>query len=188
MPQLVDRAAFESVLPVEALVTLGDEAVRGVSHAPTRGALRDIGLPDRPHARWLDVAGWICKGKLVIGVEPDEEDVDLPFAFDRWACLGFIGSTGVYVDTGSGAVYCQPEGEPPHLLNSSMDTFLYFLYLLEVERPNYDHQVAGGDIETGGAEDRLQVLMEAADPVAFENPESFWFEALRGVSGGLSGY
>ena len=193
MSPLVDRAAFEAVLSPDALVTLGDDALREVTHEPTRAALRDIGLPDRPAAGWLDVAQAVCDGELAVGVPRDQvvaPDDDLPesFVLEHWALLGGIGENYVYVDVRTGVVHCVPEDAEAQVLNGSLELFLYFLYLLEVERPHYDLKFVGGDIETGGSEYRLPPLMRAADPEAMADEDSFWHQVLYSVAHGATGY
>ncbi|MHA6762517.1 SUKH-4 family immunity protein [Streptacidiphilus sp. PAMC 29251] len=193
MPPSVDRSAFEAVLSPDAMVTLGDEALRVVSHLPSRAALHDVGLPDRPAAGWLDVAQAVCDGELTVGVGREyvvapEDDLPASFVLDHWALLGGIGENYVYLDVHTGVVHCVPEDDEAHVLNTSLELFLYFLYLLEVERPHYDLKFVGGDIETGGSEQRLPPLMRAADSEAMAYEGSFWYQVLDSVAHGATGY
>ncbi|MFC1400937.1 MULTISPECIES: SUKH-4 family immunity protein [Streptacidiphilus] len=188
MPQTVDRALMESVFPADDLVTVPEGALAPVSHARTRELLRDVGLPDQPTGWFQTVKdlsveiadkGW-PRGRAL---HPSSDLV-----FDEWIAIGGIPYDTMVVDAGSGAVYCIPgSGAEPYLLNSSLDDFLYFLYSVEAERPNYDAEFAEengfeDDGEFGvGVDERLLAVMREADPVALQNPGSTWFTVLEYV-------
>ncbi|MER6076076.1 SUKH-4 family immunity protein, partial [Streptomyces sp. NPDC001817] len=54
--------------------------------------------------------------------------------------------------------------------------------VLEEERPEYDAEASTDEgVDPEGAADRLLHRMRQADPVAMENPESFWFAVLGHV-------
>lgn len=179
---LVDRAQLESVFPPEVLVTLDGAAAQDISHGPTQDFLRHVGLPDKP-AAWFEVSEEVCDGELEIGFEEiAEQHPGLSFDPSHWVNLGGLSYDDIVLDASTGAVYCLPDdGGAPYLLNRSLDAFAYFLYLLEVERPNYDFETGDGTFEEG-AENRLRARMEAADDTAFSNPESAWTTVLQYVS------
>ena len=188
MPQTVDRALLESVFPAGDLVTVPESALGPVSHARTRELLRDVGLPHQ-HTGWFQTVvslptevadkGW-ARGR--------ELHPSMPFDPDEWISIGGIPYDNMVVDGASGAVYCLPgNSEDPYLLNSSLDCFLYFLYSVEAERPNYDAEFAeeNGYEDDGsfgeGVDERLIAVMRETDPVALENPESTWYMVLEYV-------
>jgi hypothetical protein len=188
MPQTVDRALMESVFPAADLVTVPESALAPVSHGRTRELLRDVGLPDQ-HTGWFQTVkdlpaeiadkGWPRGREL----HPSSDLV-----FDEWIAIGGIPYDNMVVDAASGAVYCIPgSGADPYLLNSSLDDFLYFLYSVEAERPNYDAEFAEengyeDDEDFGeGVDERLLAVMRAADPVALQNLDATWYTVLEYV-------
>jgi len=178
MTDLVDRAALEAVIPPDALITVPESGLEGVAHRPTRDVLRDLGVPVN---FWLRPASDFSKGVLTADRERLREefaDFGIDVDVDGWALLGTISHDLVYLDTRSGVVHSIPDGGVPRRLNSSLHAFVHFLYLLEVERPNYDFEYPArpsGDAPERefrpGAEDRLRERMTAVDPVGFEPPE-----------------
>jgi hypothetical protein len=189
MPQLVDRADLESVFPAESLIIPVPESLARVTHLPTRTLLAEVGIPDEP-AAWLEVHEELSEGRLEAGYEATARRYPgLGLDVAHWFGLGGICEDEVVLDGATGAVHALPEDAPPYLLNSSFEAFLYFLYLLETERPNYDNEAAGGDIEDTGAADRLRTLMAQADPAApITDPGSTWGVVLDGVATCLAAY
>ncbi|MEY9943520.1 SUKH-4 family immunity protein [Kitasatospora sp. GAS1066B] len=190
MTHRVDRTKLESVFPPGDLVTLTGAALDAVPHQPTREFLRDVGLPDKS---WLKVSRTFRRGEPQIGFQQTAADYPgLNFAFERWLSLGHILADTIGVDVASGKIYVRPVDKEPHLLNSSIDTFVYALYLLEVERPNYDFEKFGHDEDDPEAEedagydpdaaDRLREQLLEADPVAFQTPDSTWDMVLHRVT------
>ncbi|WP_033823678.1 SUKH-4 family immunity protein [Kitasatospora sp. MBT63] len=182
MAYLVGRTELESVFPPELLVTLDAAVAQGIGHGPTRDFLVRVGLPDKP-AAWFEVSEEICDGEFEIGFEEIADDhPGLSFDLSRWINLGGLSYDDIALDSSTGEVYCLPDdGSAPYLLNRSLDAFAYFLYLLEVERPNYDFEAGDGTFEDG-AERRLRARMEAADGTAFAHPGSAWTTVLQYVS------
>ncbi|MEU0738016.1 SUKH-4 family immunity protein [Streptomyces sp. NPDC006134] len=183
---MIDRARMESVF--DELVTLNDEPLAVIAHEPTRAFLRDVGLPERE--QWFEADGYLVDGDLRVGGEAwqavQERYSDCPFDMSSWLTLGGIGMDTVAVDTVTGVVYCIPEDRYIHVLNSSVDALGYFLYELEMERPEYDGEAAGdAGFDPEGAEQRLLTLMRRADPVAVESPDSSWYMVLRYVRNAL---
>ncbi|MFF2624954.1 SUKH-4 family immunity protein [Kitasatospora griseola] len=183
MSPLIDRNAMESVFGAEELVTPDGQALAGITHEPTRAFLREVGLPDREG--WFEADQRLLDGDLRIGGEAWQRVArkypDCPFDMSTWLTLGGIGMDDVIVDTATGVVYCIPEDGSPHLLNSTVDAFAFFLHALEVERPDYDPESDTDGVDPKGAEARLLQLMRRTDPAALENPESCWFSVLRHV-------
>lgn len=187
MPPPVDRALMESVFPAADLVTVDDSVLAAaVPHERTRVLLRDVGIPDQR-------TGWFQTGDLAAQVAAkgcrkrgSELFPELPFDFEQWICLGGIPYDDIWVDAAAGTVHCTPDsGAAPYLLNSSLDLFLWFLYRVEAERPNYDAEyaesigLADDDENWGeGVAERLAEEFRAADPVALENPASTWHMVL----------
>ncbi|MFD9126596.1 SUKH-4 family immunity protein [Kitasatospora sp. NPDC059571] len=183
MSPLIDRNAMESAFGIEELVTPDDHALDGIVDEPTRAFLREVGLPDR--MGWFEADQVLLDGDLRIGGEAwrpvAEKYPNCPFDMSTWLSLGGIGLDDVSVDTVTGDVYCIPEDGAPHLLNSSIGAFAFFLHALEEERPNYDPEAGTDGVDPQGAETRLLDLMRRIDPAATENPESCWFAVLRQV-------
>ncbi|MGW4243143.1 SUKH-4 family immunity protein [Nocardia sp. NPDC004722] len=175
MGVLVDRAMLEAVFPPGTLITLSQNALGVVTDPVARSILRDIGLPA---IDWLDVTEELRAGQVNLSEdELVEEYGEFGFDVTRWLCLGTISSDVVYLDTADGTVFSIPDGGIPAPLNKSLETFVYFLYLLETERPNYDfdHPTPDGTYRPG-AEDRLRQSMFATDPTGFAppDPDSDW--------------
>ncbi|MDH6121844.1 hypothetical protein ABH930_005917 [Kitasatospora sp. GAS204A] len=188
MAHRVDRTMLESVFPPGDLATLTGTALDAILHQPTREFMRDVGLPDRS---WLEVSKALLGGEPTIGFQlVAEKFPELDFGFQHWMFMGHILNDTIAVDITTGQVFVRPNGEEPHLLNSSIDEFVYALYLLEIERPNYDFEEIieedpEGDESEGydpGAEDRVREQMMAADPVAFATPHSTWDTVLEQVA------
>ncbi|GAB2557819.1 SUKH-4 family immunity protein [Nocardia heshunensis] len=190
MSRLVDRAMLETVFPPGELITLPQNALGVITDPAARSILREIGLPATD---WLDVTDELRAGLVSLsGDDLVEEYAEFGFDVTRWLCLGTISSDVVYLDIADGTVFSIPDGGIPARLNSNLETFLYFLYLLETERPNYDFEHLGPDATfRPGAEDRLRHLMITADPTGFAPPdpnsewepgEPTWQLALRFVA------
>ncbi|MGC0314176.1 SUKH-4 family immunity protein [Kitasatospora acidiphila] len=182
MKPLIDRVAMEQAFTSGGLFVIPDHLLAGITHAPTRAFLRDVGLPDRE--RWFESSQELVDGYVRIGGEAwqrvAEQYPNCPFDMSVWLTVGGIALDSVMVDTVTGLVYSIPDGGSPHLLNSSVDALAYFLHALEVERDAYDPE-SDGEADPGGAEERLLALMRAADPVALEYPGSTWHMVLRYV-------
>jgi hypothetical protein len=190
MAYRVDRTMLESVFPADDLVTLAGAALDVVLHESAREFLRDVGLPDKS---WFEVSTELRNGAPEFGFEVvGEQFPELDFAFERWMFLGHVGFDTIGLDTTTGQVYVVPNGRAPHLFHGSIDEFVYVLYLLEVERPNYDFEKFGYDEDDPeaeedegfdpGAEDRLRAQISAVDPTTFERPGSTWELVLERVA------
>lgn len=188
MPHRIDRTKLESVFPSGDLVVLEGDALDAVPHLPTREFLRDVGLPD---GGWLKVGRAFKRGEPAIGFPSTAERYpELTFDFENWMYLGEIVRDSIAVNVVTGKVCSNPDGNTPHLINSSVDEFVNFLCLLEIERPNYDWEAFDSEDEEEqaaieeagylpGPDKRLREQMLAADPVAFEMPDSTWNTVLE---------
>jgi hypothetical protein len=188
---------LESVFPPGDLVTLAGPgrgaALDAVPHQPARAFLREVGLPDKS---WFEVSTALRDGEPRVGFDVvAQEFPELDFAFERWMLLGHLGWDTIALDTATGQVFVVPNGETPHLLGSSLDQFVNVLYLLEVERPNYDFVEPVYDEDDDEDEDdlpaydpdapeRLRAQIAAADPAAFATPDSTWDLVLLRITEG----
>ncbi|MEU1479229.1 SUKH-4 family immunity protein [Streptomyces sp. NPDC001668] len=182
MPQLVDRAMMESVFPPERLVTLEGEKLPAGLHESARSVLTGVGLPDDRSSFFL------IDGALFEGETPHRfrrcaelsyfsDYKDMPEGWENWLVIGEIFEDVVVLDPVSGTVYCLPDGEPgTYPLNQSLDSFVYFTYLLELERPNYDFTVSDEIPDSEGVAVSLRERMIRADPLPFEGVEPAWSE------------
>jgi hypothetical protein len=102
---------------------------------------------------------------------------DMPEGWENWLVIGEIFEDVVVLDPVTGTVYCLPDGEPGcYPLNQSLDSFVYFTYLLELERPNYDFTVSDEIPDSEGVAVSLRERMVRADPLPFEGVEPAWSE------------
>ncbi|MFF7054999.1 SUKH-4 family immunity protein [Streptomyces griseorubiginosus] len=182
MPQLVDRAMMESVFPPERLVTLEEAKLPQDLHESARRILTEVGLPDDRSSFF------VLDGALFDGETPDKfrrcaelrhfsDYKDMPEGWETWLVLGEIFYDVVVLDPVSGTVYCLPDGEPgTYPINQSLDSFVYFAYLLELERPNYDFTVSDEIPDSEGVAMSLRERMRRADPLPFEGVEPAWSE------------
>ncbi|AYF77728.1 hypothetical protein D7D52_32350 [Nocardia yunnanensis] len=166
----IDRTTLESVFTPDRLVTLPADALTAVTHQPTKRFLRDVGIPTQ---FWLDAEPGLSTGQL----DCDNQDLaelypEYRADYSNWALLGSISNDPIYLDVTNGTVFSIPDGGTPAPLNTTIDAFCYFLYVLELERPNYDFEILGpDDTYQPGAETRLRELMIRCDPTGFEPPD-----------------
>lgn len=101
----------------------------------------------------------------------------MPEGWENWLVIGEIFEDVVVLDPVSGTVYCLPDGEPgTYPINQSLDSFVYFAYLLELERPNFDFTVSDEIPDSEGVAVSLRERMMRADPLPFEGVEPAWSE------------
>ncbi|MEU9169939.1 SUKH-4 family immunity protein [Streptomyces sp. NPDC048420] len=182
MPQLVDRAMMESVFPPERLVTLEGGKLPAELHESARSVLTGVGLPDDRSSFF------VIDGALFEGETPNRfrrcaelrhfsDYKDMPEGWENWLVIGEIFEDVVALNPVSGMVYCLPDGEPgTYPINQSLDSFVYFTYLLELERPNYDFTVSDEIPDSEGVAVSLRERMIRADPLPFEGVEPAWSE------------
>lgn len=103
----------------------------------------------------------------------------MPNGWENWLVIGEIFYDCVVLDPVSGIVYCLPDGEyRADPLNQSLDSFVYFVYLLELERPNYDFTVSDEIPDSEGVAVSLRERMIRVDPLPFEGVEPSWSEVF----------
>ncbi|GAA4075107.1 SUKH-4 family immunity protein [Streptomyces shaanxiensis] len=180
MPQLADRMMMQSVFPAERLVTLDERKLPAELGESTRSLLTDVGLPDDRSSFF------VLDGGLFDGETPNKfrrcaelrffsRYQEMPIDWENWLVLGEIFADVVALDPVSGAVYCLPDGEYRACpLNQNLDSFLYFLYLLELERPNYDFSVSDEIPDSEGVAASLRERMIRVDPLPFAGVEPSW--------------
>ncbi|MGW1372924.1 SUKH-4 family immunity protein [Streptomyces sp. NPDC002446] len=186
MPQLVDRSMMESAFSPEKLVTPVEEKLPAELKESARSLLVNIGLPNDQSSFF------VMDGGFFEGESPNRfrrcaelsyfsQYEDMPKAWENWLVIGEIHSDVVALDPASGVVYCLPDGEYKACtctLNQSLDSFLFFLYLLEIERPHYDFRVADEILDPEGVAASLRERMAGADPLPFEGVEPAWSEGF----------
>lgn len=172
MPQLVNRTMMESVFPPNRLVRVREDRLPSNLQESTKSFLTRIGLP-RVRSAWFLIDIGFIESESPDGLR------NLPEGPENLIVLGEILSDAVVVHPDSGRLYCLPDGHPEvRVLNQSLDTLAYFLYLLEVERPNYDYDVSSDVSNSDGAAVHLRELMIQADPAPFEGVEPAWSETF----------
>lgn len=174
---------MESVFPPDKLVRLETDKLPAELDELTRSHLVDVGLPDDRSSFFVLDGGLFDEGspnkfRRCADLRYFSRYKDMPEGWKDWLAIGEIYSDGVALDPVSGAMYCLPDGEyRARPLNRSLDSFLYFLYLLESERPNYDYTVAEDEItDSEGVATYLRERMIRADPLPFEGVEPAWSE------------
>jgi hypothetical protein len=182
-PSSLTREMLETVFDPDELITVPESNLAVVSDPDAKEVLRTLGIPvwDNP---WFDMEEQI--GERFERVEDwDEKLADrysvVPPGADKWIGLGMIPYDGIAFDPDTGKVHCLPDDSEIYLWNSSLRSFVHFLYLLQLERPHFDSQWEG-DIEVPfdpeAAQIRTREAMMSVDPAALENPESRWHAVL----------
>lgn len=183
MPQIIDRALMESAFPPDKLQIWKGGKLPAVLHESARSILTDVGLPhDRSSFFLLD-------GQLFEGEDPPDRFrrcaeldhfsryTDTPEGWENWLVIGEIFYDVVVLDPMSGTVYCLPDGEyRSRPLNQRLDSFAYFIYLLEADRPGYDFSVSDEIPDSEGVAMSLRERMSRADPLPFAGVEPYWSE------------
>ncbi|MFG2548363.1 SUKH-4 family immunity protein [Streptomyces sp. NPDC048581] len=184
MSRLVDRAMMESVFPPEKIVRLKADKLPSGLHESARRFLTEVGLP-RLRNSWFMMDPGLIEEKSPNGPRLCREInhlsryKNMPKEGADWIILGEVPYDGVILDPASGAVYCLPDNDVTvYMLNQSLDSFAYFLYLLETERPNYDFAVSEEIPDSEGVAAHLRESMIRIDPVSFEGVEPGWSEAF----------
>ncbi|MFH8405244.1 SUKH-4 family immunity protein [Streptomyces sp. NPDC018019] len=183
----VDKATLEGCFSEHELVTLPEETLECIEHAPSRRFLREVGLP--VHANpWFDLIDRSARDLKTVGAcyeGLNERWANLPDNAANWILLGTVPYDDIALDVATGTVLCLPQDEDEvYPLNKDLYSFAHFLYLLEVERPNYDEEL-NEDLVPERAEEagkRLTEQMRAIDPAALGVRHSRWHEILGWVS------
>ena len=180
---VLSREMLETVFDLDELITVPECNLGVVSDPDAKEVLRTLGIPvwDNP---WFDMDEQI-RERFELVEDWDEKlahrySVVLPGA-DKWIGLGMIPYDGIAFDPDTGKVYCLPDDSEIYLWNSSLRSFVHFLYLLQLERPHFDFQWEG-EIEVPfdpeAAQIRIRKAMTSVDPAALVNPKSRWNAVL----------
>lgn len=181
MPPLVDRTMMESVFPPQRLKVWVDGKLPAELHDSARSILTSVGLP-RDRSSFFQLDGWLFEGedapnrfRTCSEIDHSARYKDMPQGWETWLIIGEIFYDVVVLDPVSGAVHCLPDGDyRAHLLNQSLDSFTYFTYLLEAERPAYDFTLSDHITDSEGVAVSLRERMVQADPVPFDGVEPAW--------------
>ncbi|KWT63372.1 hypothetical protein ADL21_02870 [Streptomyces albus subsp. albus] len=183
----IDRTTLESQFSEDELVTLPEEMLEGIEHDPSLRFLREVGLPVRANP-WFDLIDRSDLELRKVGACYDDLNArwaNLPGNAADWVLFGMIPYDDIALDGATGTILCLPQDKDEvYPLNKDLYSFAHFLYLLEVERPNYDEEV-NEDLDYEGAEEagaRLAEQMREIDPAALDVPHSRWRDILEWVS------
>lgn len=176
------RSDLEDVFESSELITVPEHQAGSITDPDARDVLRTLGIPlwdnpwidvdDRIPERWERVGGW---------------DVDLTERYDRvppeagrWIGLAVIPYDRIAFDPETGRVYCLAQDGEIYLFSSSLRSFVYFLYLLQLERPHFDIDMeTEAEFEPEAARQRTEAAMRAADPEVLDNARSRWHDILE---------
>ncbi|MFI0263592.1 SUKH-4 family immunity protein [Streptomyces sp. NPDC017056] len=182
MARLTTRSLMESAFPPEELVTLREENLSEEFEETSRSILTSVGLPD-DRSSFFFVDGRLTNEEPVgefsrcAELPYFSQYRDMPEGWGNWLVIGGMYEDGVVLDPVSGAVYCLPDGEyTARTLNQNLDSFVYFLYLLQSERPNYDFSVSEDVDHSEDVAVSLRERMIRVDPRPFEGVEPAWSE------------
>jgi hypothetical protein len=179
MSNPLNRDMLEAVFEPDELITSPESILGPVANADAGEVLRTLGIPvwENP---WFDLDAGIGE-RLERVAEWDWELSDrfdhVPPGADGWIGLGLFPYDDIAFDPDSGKVYCLPQDDEIYLVNSSLRSFVHFLYLLKAESPNYEWE-SNGTAELEATRLRIRETMASVDPAALENPDSCWFEVL----------
>ncbi|MEV5598011.1 SUKH-4 family immunity protein [Streptomyces sp. NPDC052496] len=180
----IDRTTLETRFSEEELVTWPEEELGGIECEASRRFLREVGLPIRANP-WFDLIDRSDPELKAVGACYEDLNVrwgNLPANAADWVLLGMIPYDDIALDVATGAVLCLPQDEENvYPLNKDLYSFVHSLYLLEVERPHYDEELAE-DLDPEGACERLTEQMREIDPAALDVPHSRWHDILEWVS------
>jgi hypothetical protein len=172
---------LESVFSEEALGIWTNSSLPADLQREAREFLATVGLPQDPSTFLFDKEFGRC------GTDPNfpSSISEIPEGWENWLRIGAIGGDLVALDSGSGTVFSQPEGENRiELLNEDLESFAYFVYLIERERSHWDPARSEDepfDPESVAVE--LRETMMRADPSPFEGREPGWSDAFDWETG-----
>ncbi|UNO43873.1 SUKH-4 family immunity protein [Streptomyces sp. MST-110588] len=173
---------MESVFPPEVLLTVEEGSLPAELHESARSVLTGIGLPhDRSSFFFVDGRFFEEDSRRAFARCSELPYLsgyrNMPDGWENWLVIGGIFDDGVILDPVSGAVYCLPDGEwTAWPLNRNLDSFAYFLYLIESERPHFDFTVSDEIEDSEGTAKSLRDRMMRADPLPFDGTEPAWSE------------
>ena len=185
MSSPIDRETLEAEFGPDELMTFPDVVVADIPHTPSARFLRDVGIPARPNP-WFDLVDGTPEQARRLGDCYDdlrERWTNLPEGAESWLLLGMVPYDDIALDVTTGTVECLPGDESEiYPLNKDLNSFAYFLYLLEKERPNYDFESEQDSLDPEGAAGRLTERMREIDRAALEVGHSRWHDILEYVA------
>ncbi|MFI8235429.1 SUKH-4 family immunity protein [Streptomyces sp. NPDC085900] len=174
---------LETVFDPAELIVAPEGNLAAVGDPDAREVLGTLGIPVWGNP-WFDMEDGIAQrfGRVE---DWDEKLADrysvVPAGAGKWIGLGGIPYDGIAFDPDTGKVYCLPDDSEIYLWNSSLRSFVYFLYILQLERPHFNPEWES-EIEVlydpEAAQARVRSAMMSVDPEALENPGSRWHGIL----------
>lgn len=187
--QLVEAFGEDGVVrvPAEAVpATVGDPV--------TRDVLTVRGLPAEAPQDFVILDDLTGGMRPLPRAEPfTSGDWDVPPGFAEHLFLGtivgpFVGQVALDGKTGTVHNITELDAAHPHVLNSSLAAFAYFIYVLKRDQELYGEEFcAAGDDETemyAQAAGRIEAELRQADPAAFAHPDNVWSAILRDIADG----
>ncbi|MFE2430604.1 SUKH-4 family immunity protein [Streptomyces sp. NPDC059373] len=180
MTSHLSRDTLETVFEPAQLITSPESVLGPVRDPDAREVLRALGIPvwENP---WFDLdhgTGERLERVREWDGELSERYDQVPAGADDWISLGMIPYDDLAFDPDTGAVHCLPEDAEIYLFNSSLRSFVHFLYLLKAESPNYEWNESNTMAGLEATRLRIREAMTSVDPAALENPKSRWFDVL----------
>jgi hypothetical protein len=181
----VDRAMLESVFGAENLITWPEAKLPEDLLGAPRDFFKEIGLPDDPASIFLlDDAPLKDENSFegfsrCSSLAGFSQYQDMPDGWENWLVLGEISVDPVVLDPNSGTVYSLPDGEyRADPLNSTVESFASFLYMLESRRSEWDPEASEEPIDPRSAVTALRESLEQDDPLPFAGHEPGWSESF----------
>jgi SUKH-4 immunity protein len=182
-PSALTRDMLETVFDPDELITVPEGNIGVVSDPDAKEVLQTLGLPvwENP---WFEMDEEI--GERFQRVEDWDEKLEdryavVPQGADKWIGISMIPYDGIAFDPDTGKVYCLPDDSEIYLWNSSLRSFVHFLYILQAERPHFDigwESEVEVPFDPEAAQARTLEAMTSVDPAALENPQSRWHAVL----------
>lgn len=177
------RQMLEDAFTPEVLATVPEALLDGVRDPDARDVLAALGIPQQ--LIWFsfsDVRAGLETVSQSYDWELSDQYAQVPPGAGEWIDLAGFYYENIALDPVSGKVYGLPQDGEIFLLNNSLRQFVHFLYLVQVERPHFDIEWEGAtDIDEEAARDRIEAVMRAVDPAAFDYEKSIWFDVLTYV-------
>jgi hypothetical protein len=192
--QLVAAFGEDGVVRVPA-----DKLPDTISDALTREVLTARGLPTEAPEDFVLLAEDLTEGMrpLPRAAPFTGGDWDVPPGFAEFLFLGtivgpYIGQVALDGKTGVVHNITELDASRPHILNSSLAAFAYFIYVLKRDQESYSLEYCDAnsdniDDETemyGQAAGRIEAELRQADSAAFSDPDNIWSKILQDISDG----